>query len=65
MLTRLDSATDCAGVAIILYEVSHAGQGIILADQLDSLVLAIVAHKGMVVLVLENLEPKVVVVQDI
>jgi len=47
MPMRLDSATDCAGVAIILYKVAHAGPNIISADQLDSLVLAIMAREGM------------------
>jgi len=32
MLTRLDSAADRAGVAIILHKVSHARPGIISAD---------------------------------
>jgi len=56
MPMRLDSATDCAGIAIILYEVAHAGPGIILADQFNGLVLAIMACKRMIVLVLEYSE---------
>jgi len=32
MPTRLDSVADCAGVAIVLYEVVHARPGIISAD---------------------------------
>jgi len=64
MPTRLDSATDCAGVTIVLYEVVHAGPGIISAE-LDGLVLAVMAREGMVVLVPEYSELEVVVVQDI
>ena len=44
MPTRLDSAADCAGNAIILYEVAHARPGVISADQLDGLVLAVMAR---------------------
>ena len=62
MPMRLDSAADCAGVAIILYKVVHAGPGVISADQFNGLVLAVMAHEG---LVLEYSESKVVVVQDI
>ena len=62
---RLDSAADRAGVAIILNEVTHAGPGIISADQLEGLILAVMAREGMVVLVPEYSESKVVVVQDI
>jgi len=65
MPTRLDLDTDCAGIAIILYEVTHAGPGIISVDQLDGLVLAIMAREGMVVLVPEYLESEVVVVQNV
>ena len=65
MLTGLDSATDCAGVAIVLYEVVHAGPGIVLADQLDGLVLAVMACERMIVLVPEYLESEVVVVWDV
>ena len=65
MLMRLDSAADRAGVAIILNEVTHAGPGIISADQLEGLILAVMAREGMVVLVPEYSESKVVVVQDI
>jgi len=65
MPMRLDSAADCAGVAIVLHEVAHAGPGIILADQLDGLVLAIMACKRMIVLVPEYLESEVVVVQNV
>ena len=65
MPMRLDLATDCAGVAIVLYEVAHARPGIMSADQLDGLVLAVMAHEGMVVLVPEYSELEVVVVWDI
>ena len=65
MPTRLDSAADCAGNAIILYEVAHAGPGVISADQLNGLVLAIMAREGMVMLVPEYSESKVIVVRDI
>jgi len=65
MPTRLDSAADCAGVAIVLYEVAHAGPGIISVDQFNGLVLAIMAHERMIVLVLEYSESEVVVVRDV
>jgi len=65
MLMRLDSAADCAGVAIVFYEVAHAGPGIISADQLDGLVLAVMARKGMVVLVPEYSELKIIMVWDV
>ena len=65
MPTRLDSAADCAGVAIVLYEVAHAGPGIISADQLDGLVLAVMACKRMIVLVPEYSESEIVVVRDV
>jgi len=54
-----------AGVAIVLYEVAHAGPGIILADQLDGLVLAIMASERMIVLVLEYSQSEVIVVRNI
>jgi len=59
---RFDSTTDCAGVAIILYKVVHPRPGIILADQLDGLVLAVIVREGMVVLVPEYSESKVIMV---
>ena len=62
---RLDSAADCAGVAIVLHEFSHARPGIISPDKFDGLVLAIVACKGVVMLEPENAESKVIVVWDI
>jgi len=65
MPTRLDSAADCAGVAIVLYEVAHAGPGIISADQLDGLVLAVMAHERMIMLVPKYLESEVIVVRDV
>jgi len=65
MPTRLDSAADCAGVAIVFYEVAHAGPGIVSADQLDGLVLAVMARERMIVLVLEYSESEVVVVQNL
>ena len=66
MPTRLDSAADCAGITIILYEVAHAGPGIISADQFDGLVLAVVmACERMIMLVLEYLESEVIVVQNV
>ena len=65
MLMRLDSAADHAGVAIILNEVTHARPRIISVDQLEGLVLAVMACEGMVVLVPEYSESKVVVVRDI
>ena len=65
MLMRLDSAADCAGVTIVLYEVAHAGPGIISADQLDGLILAVMACEGMVMLVPEYSESEVIVVRDV
>jgi len=65
MPTRLDSAADCAGVAVVLYEVAHAGPGLISADQFDGLVLAIMAHERMIVLVLEYFESEVVMVRNV
>jgi len=65
MPTRLDSAADCAGVTVVLSEVAHAGPGVISADQFDGLVLAVMAHEGMVVLVLKYSESEVIVVQNI
>jgi len=62
---RLYSAADCAGVAIVLHKVMHARQDIISADQFNGLVLAVMGRKGMVVLVPEYLELKVIVVQDV
>jgi len=65
MLTRLDLAADCAGVAVVLYEVAHAGPGIISADQLDGLVLAVMARERMIVLVPEYSELEVIVVRNV
>jgi len=58
-------AADCAGVAIVLHEVAHARPGIILVDQFDGLVLAIMAHERVIVLVPEYLESEVIVVRDV
>jgi hypothetical protein len=65
MPTRLDSAADCAGVAVVLYEVAHAGPGIVSADQFDGLVLAVMARERMIVLVPEYSESEVVVVRNV
>jgi len=65
MPARLDSAADCAGVAIVLHKVAHAGPGIISVDQLDGLVLAVMAHERMIVLVPEYSELEVVVVWNV
>jgi hypothetical protein len=65
MLTRLDSAADCAGAAVVLYEVAHAGPGIVSADQFDGLVLAVMARERMIVLVPEYSESEVVVVRNV
>jgi len=65
MPTRLDLAADCAGVAVVLYEVTHARPGVISADQFDGLVLAVMAHEEMVVLVPKYLETEVVVVRNV
>jgi len=65
MLMILDSGTDCAGIAIVLYKVAHAGPGIVSVDQFNGLVLAIMAHERMIMLVLEYSDSEVIVVQDI
>ena len=65
MPTRLDSAADCAGAAVVLYEVAHAGPGIVSADQFDGLVLAVMACEGMVMLVPEYSEAEVVMVRHV
>jgi len=58
-------AADCAGVAIVLYKATHAGPCIISVDQLDGLVLAIMACERVIVLVPEYSESEVVVVQNV
>jgi len=65
MPMRLDSATDCAGVAVVLYEVAHAGPGIVSVHQFDGLVLAVMARERMIVLVPEYSESEVVVVRNV
>ena len=65
MPTRLDSAADCAGAAVVLYEVAHARPGIVSADQFDGLVLAVMARERMIVLVPEYSESEVVVVRNV
>ena len=65
MPSRLDSTTDCAGITVVFDKVSHAGPDIITADQLDRLVLAVVACKGVIVLTAKYSESKIIVVWDV
>src|SRR6266540_1536443 len=50
MPTRLDSAADCARVAIVFYEGPHTRPYIISTNQFDSLVLTVMARERMIVL---------------